>query len=156
MKKAGFTLIELLVAMTIVAMLLGIALVSYQGARKSARDGKRKTDLEQVRSALEMYRTDKGYYPPKDQTGWCTVLWGCGSSTWYNDVAGALISVGYLPSLPQDPIYANTNSDYFFRHVSNNQYELFSTLELNTTNTYSTAGCACGTSNVYHYKVVNP
>lgn len=62
-KKTGFTLIELLVAMTIVAVLMGIALVSYQGARKSARDGKRKADLEQVRSALEMCRTDAGNYP---------------------------------------------------------------------------------------------
>jgi len=63
MKRTGFTLIELLVAMTIVAILMGIALVSFQGARKSSRDGKRKADLEQVRSALEMYRADNGGYP---------------------------------------------------------------------------------------------
>lgn len=62
-KKSGFTLIELLVTMTIVAVLLGLAMVSYQGARRSARDGKRKTDLEEVRSALEMRRTDCGSYP---------------------------------------------------------------------------------------------
>lgn len=63
MKKNGFTLIELLVAMTIVAILMGIALVSFQGARKSSRDGRRKADLEQIRSALEMYRADIGSYP---------------------------------------------------------------------------------------------
>lgn len=62
-KKAGFTLIELLVAMTIIAVLLGISLVSYQGTKKSSRDGKRKADLEQIRSALEMCRTDAGSYP---------------------------------------------------------------------------------------------
>src|SRR4030042_4661691 len=62
-RNLGFTLIELLVAMTIVAVLMGIALVSYQGARKSARDGKRKADLEQVRSAWEMCPTDDGSYP---------------------------------------------------------------------------------------------
>lgn len=65
MKKKinGFTLIELLVSMTIVAVLVGISLVSYQGARKAGRDGKRKADLEQIRSALEMCRADSGSYP---------------------------------------------------------------------------------------------
>lgn len=63
MKKNGFTLIELLVVMTILAVLFGLAMVSYQGAKKSARDGKRKVDLEEVRSALEMCRTDTGSYP---------------------------------------------------------------------------------------------
>lgn len=156
MKRKGFTLIELLVVISIMGILMALLLVAYQGTRKSARDGKRKADLEQIRTALEMYRSDKGYYPPQDQTGWCTVLWGCGSSTWYDNVVGALVSGGYLSSLPQDPVYANTDSDYFFRHVSNNRYELFSTLEVDTTSTYSTIGCACGTSNIYHYKVTNP
>lgn len=63
MKKHGFTLIELLVAMTIIAVLAGLGLVSYQGARKSARDGRRKTELEEIRSALEMYRSDNNNYP---------------------------------------------------------------------------------------------
>jgi len=62
-KKSGFTLIELLVVMTIIAVLAGLALVSFQGTRKTARDGKRKADLEQIRSALEIYRTDVGSYP---------------------------------------------------------------------------------------------
>lgn len=57
-KKSGFTLIELLTVMTIIAVLVGLALVSFQGTRKTARDGKRKADLEQIRSALEMYRAD--------------------------------------------------------------------------------------------------
>lgn len=63
MKEKGFTLIELLVVMTIIAVLLGLAMVSYQGTKKTARDGKRKVDLEEVRSALEMCRTDTGSYP---------------------------------------------------------------------------------------------
>ena len=73
MKQKGFTLIELLVAMTVAAVLMGLALVSYQSARKSARDAKRKSDLEQIRSALEMYRSDNGKYPLRineDGYGW--------------------------------------------------------------------------------------
>lgn len=61
----GFTLIELLVAVSIVVMLSTIAMTSYRAAQKKARDGKRKSDLEQIRAALEMYRSDSddGLYP---------------------------------------------------------------------------------------------
>ncbi|HUS52052.1 MAG TPA: type II secretion system protein [Candidatus Bathyarchaeia archaeon] len=65
-RQSGFTLIELLVVMNIIAILLGLSLVSFQGARKTARDGKRKVDLEEIRSALEMCRTDTGTYPSGD------------------------------------------------------------------------------------------
>jgi len=161
MNRKGFTLIEILVVFSIVGILAGLTLAASMSSRKVARDGKRKADLEQIRSALEMYRADKGYYPPKDATGWCTVLWGCNNPVWYDAVAGALISGEYLSSLPQDPLslYAGTNKDYFFRHVSNNKYELYSELEGSNTNVYSTSGCACGrgsAGDMYDYKLTNP
>jgi prepilin-type N-terminal cleavage/methylation domain-containing protein len=59
----GFTMIELLVAATILAVVSGIGLVSFTSANIRARDGKRKGDLENVRSSLEQYRTDIGSYP---------------------------------------------------------------------------------------------
>ena len=59
----GFTMIELLVAATILSILAAIGLVSFNSANVRARDGKRKADLEQARSALELYRSDVGYYP---------------------------------------------------------------------------------------------
>ena len=62
-KQKGFTLIELLTVMTIIAVLAGLALVSYGGARKTARDGKRKADLEEIRSAMEMCYADDNRYP---------------------------------------------------------------------------------------------
>lgn len=65
MKKKGFTLIELMVAMVIIGILTALSLAAFTGARKTARDSKRKADLEEVRSALEMCRTDddEGEYP---------------------------------------------------------------------------------------------
>ena len=65
--KPGFTLIEVLVAATIIALLTSIGVVSYQAANRQARDAKRKADLEQIRAALEMYKTDHaGNYPLGD------------------------------------------------------------------------------------------
>ena len=49
--ERGFTLIELLIVIVIIGILMSVLLVSYQGTRRTARDGKRKADLEQIRSA---------------------------------------------------------------------------------------------------------
>jgi len=61
--KNGFTLIELIVVATIAAILMTIGVVSYTSANIRSRDTKRKSDLEQIRTALEMYRADVGSYP---------------------------------------------------------------------------------------------
>jgi len=62
-RTRGFTLIEILVAVLIFALLTGIAVVSFQTANRRARDGRRQADLEQVRTALEIYRADNTSYP---------------------------------------------------------------------------------------------
>lgn len=70
--QLGFTLIELLVAATILGILTTIGMASYRIANQKARDGKRKADMEQVRAALEIYRTEEGVYPT--QGTWTTML----------------------------------------------------------------------------------
>ncbi|PJC43527.1 MAG: hypothetical protein CO039_03740, partial [Candidatus Pacebacteria bacterium CG_4_9_14_0_2_um_filter_34_50] len=62
-KKKGFTLIELLVVATIITILSAIGLVSFVNAGQGARDAKRKADLETVRQALVLRRSDLGNYP---------------------------------------------------------------------------------------------
>lgn len=59
----GFTMIELLVVTTIIIVITSIGLVSYTSANRSARNGKRKADMEMVRQALVLYRTDNTSYP---------------------------------------------------------------------------------------------
>lgn len=63
LKLFGFTMIELLVVTTIIIVITSIGLVSYTSANRSARNGKRKADMEMVRQALVLYRTDNGSYP---------------------------------------------------------------------------------------------
>jgi len=134
MRNKGFTLIELLVAMTIAAVLMGITLVSYQGARKSARDGKRKADLEQIRSALEMCRADTGSYPVGD------------------DLPGTCST--YLPSVPSDPLSPTYQYRY---HGSANSYTLCAYLETGAVTTNCTGNCGgnCGSVDC-NYKTCNP
>lgn len=90
--RKGFTLIEVLVAVTIISVLASIGVVAYTSVNKRARDAKRKGDVEQIRSALEMYRADIGYYP------------NIGSGSWTNasGLSTPLVST-YLPAIPSDP-----------------------------------------------------
>ncbi|MBI4004548.1 prepilin-type N-terminal cleavage/methylation domain-containing protein, partial [Candidatus Roizmanbacteria bacterium] len=56
--QKAFTLIEILVVATIIGLLLAGAVASYTTLNRSSRDARRKADAEQIRSALEMYRSN--------------------------------------------------------------------------------------------------
>lgn len=60
MKKniIAFTLIEILVVTTIIGILIATGATAYSMMSKTSRDARRKADLEQIRSALEMYRSN--------------------------------------------------------------------------------------------------
>lgn len=136
--RRGFTLIELLVVMTIIAVLAGLALVSYQGARKTARDGKRKADLEQIRTALEMCYADTNGYP----------------DTIYDDVSCNISSTEtrtYLSGTPTDPA---TGDYYYYARTDTTTYELCAFLETTTTPPYPGSTSDCGPNG--DYKVTNP
>lgn len=111
-KTKGFTLIELLVVISIIGILIAVGVTSYQKAVKLSRDSKRKTDLEQIRQALETQRSEKGSYPS--------------AGNWTTD----LVTYGYLSSIPKDP---KTNADYTYTFTSSTKYSLCATLELVTT-----------------------
>jgi len=134
MEEKGFTLIELLVVMTIIAVLAGLALVSYQGARKTARDGKRKTDLEQIRSALEMCYSDDNEYP----------------DSIVSDVTCNISANTYLEVVPSDSL---SDRQYGYNRISDVSYTLCAALETESGSVPS--GCGdCGVP--CNYKVTNP
>ena len=60
----GFTLIELLVSIMIIIVLTTVGVSSFTIANRNSRNGKRQADIAQVRSALEIYRSTVGNYPP--------------------------------------------------------------------------------------------
>ncbi len=92
-RSGGFTLIEILISISIIAVLTAVGIVSYVSINRNARDAKRLGNIEQLRSALELYRSDKGYYPST----------GDGNFT----AASGLISVtdmtNYIAAIPSDP-----------------------------------------------------
>lgn len=67
--QKGFTLIELLVVIAIIGLLSTLAVISLSAARTRARDSKRVADASNIKSALELYASEKGTYPIYDTTG---------------------------------------------------------------------------------------
>jgi len=135
----GFTLIELLVVISIIGILISLSLFGIQNSRKSARDAKRKSDLESIRSSLEMYKADNGKYP----------------STSSGMDASSLAISSYISSIPTDPIsgriyvYSCTN----VRGSNCLAYDLCASLE--TGSGSLSCGISCGTSSC-NYKITNP
>jgi len=67
----GFTLIEIIVVVSIIALLVTSGAVMYTKILANSRNAKRQADLESVKSALVLYRTDIGSYP--SSVNWTTM-----------------------------------------------------------------------------------
>lgn len=57
-KTFGFTLIELLVVISIIAILITVIVATFGTTQKKARDSNRKTDLDAIKKALELFKSD--------------------------------------------------------------------------------------------------
>jgi prepilin-type N-terminal cleavage/methylation domain-containing protein len=92
----GFTIIELLVTTVIIALLSTIGMLSYRWIIGHSRDTRRISDIEQIRTALELYRNDKGHYPALTCTGSCI-------QKVVDDLKVELVDGGFISSIPEDP-----------------------------------------------------
>ena len=138
----GFTLIELLVVIVIIGILASFMMVNYIGVRARARDTQRKSDLRQVQTALELYRSDSGSYP--------AALPACGASLAFNNVT-------YVQKIPCDP---SSNAQYSYQTAfGNSAYTLIACLENINDGQKDTAnnGAACtGGATNRSYTLISP
>ncbi len=134
--RKGFTLIEILVVMTIISLLASVAAVSYTSVTRSSRDARRQSDLEQVRSALEQYRSNNGMYP--------AVAMNCSSSGAISDGSGT-----YLSTVPRDP---RCPSNSYYISTSGSDYTIGAYLEA-TTSTCASGSYSCGSGVTCNYCV---
>ena len=97
--KKGFTLVEMLIVVVIIGILSAALLPRLQGAQSSARDAARRSDLNQLGSAILSYYNNRGEYPWTGEDGKCIPA---------KDISADLMSVVELSSLPTDPNKNNT------------------------------------------------
>ena len=87
--ETGFTLLELIVVMTIIGILATLAVPSFVGAIRSAREAVLKEDLHVMRAAIDSYTMDKQKAPQS---------------------LDDLVQSGYLKTIPEDPMTHSTDT----------------------------------------------
>jgi len=137
--KKSFTLIELLVVLAIIGILAAMIIASLSGARSRARDATRKSDLRQVKTALEQYYSDKEKYPVQTTS--------VNLSTLSSDIST------YISKIPEDP-----QGTYKYQYISDaegTKYALSSTLENTKDPSYNVTCQGFTFATDYHYMTCN-
>lgn len=144
----AFTLIELLVVISIIGILVGLSIFGLQGARESARDGTRKSDLELIRSGLELYKSDCNSYPIGSGNPSTVFTGGVLRGTGANP--SCAVANIYIAAVPADPS-PSRNYRYWSDGVI---YEICAATEGGTTTVTCGGSSSCGST--CNHKVTNP
>lgn len=99
--EAGFTLMELMIVMMIIGVLTTLAIPSFVGAVRSAKEAVLKEDLRVMRSAIDSYTMDKQKAPQS---------------------LDDLVQEGYLKVIPEDPM--TKSRDTWVTDVSDSLHSL--------------------------------
>lgn len=92
-KSKGFTLVELLVVVLIIGSLTSVTFLTYQNIKINSRDKQRFTDMKNLQTLLETYRSQNGYYPSGNNFSSLNVFLPTSTGGQF----------GYINQLPQDP-----------------------------------------------------
>lgn len=133
----GFTLVEVIIVIAVLGILASslIVLIDPISQTQKSRDSKRKADLKQIQSALELYRADNGAYPPNGSVR-------SGQSFSENGTE-------YLKVVPVDP--KNTTPYIYTYNNTGNGYEIYVCAENeDTVDTQDYGGCANSGKRIYY------
>src|SRR5579872_1821185 len=136
----GFTLIELLIVIAIIGILSTLLMTNFIGIRQRARDAQRKSDVRQMQSALELYRSDTGSYPVSANNRLNSVA--CPTSSSFTHTNSDNSTVTYMQTIPCDPLGSGSdvynNGNYYYSSPDGTTYTIQACLE-NTSDSQGTS-----------------
>lgn len=106
-KNSGFTLVEILIVVVILGILAAIVIPQFSQASSEARESSLKSNLQAVRSQIELYRIQHNDLLPADAAELTTAL------TTKTDIDGVLwvSGIGYGPYMKVVPVNPFTQSN---------------------------------------------
>ena len=109
----AFTLVEMLLVMTIIGILAAIVIPKMVGRSEQARLTAVHADLSSIKTALDAFEVDNGYYPKSMQD---LLQQPNNAKNWHGP---------YLDKVPQDP-WGNNYLYYYPGKHNQNSYDLLS------------------------------
>lgn len=157
---------ELLVVIAVMGVLITVGISSYKSTQRKSRDVRRKSDLRQIASALELYYNDKGKYP--SDNGELGNIKGCDAGdnvvcAWGNLMKDSKGTI-YMVKLPGDP--TSGGQYYYDAGGGAKNYQLYARLEndqdidlkreTGTGNVYYYLGTVCAGTKKCNYGISSP
>jgi prepilin-type N-terminal cleavage/methylation domain-containing protein len=130
--REGFSLVELLIVIAILGTLATLVVTVGTSSQMKSRDARRKSDINNLAKAMELFYNDYGIYPPESsgRISACDYDSGAGTGTacsWgtgrFEDDQGSI----YFKAVPEDPL---DDQSYLYRvSPTKNAFRLFASLE---------------------------
>ena len=124
-RRKGFTLVELLVTITIIAILTTVSAVVFSRTLAKARDGRRRADLKDLQTALELYYSENQAYPSTSGAWWgqCS-NYGGHTDTCSGDVFIPGLCPTYINNIPIDPKADASGGDCYLYRSDGTDYSV--------------------------------
>lgn len=112
-RQRAFTLVEMLLVITIIGILAALVIPKMVGRSEQARQAAAHADLSSIKTALDAFEVDNGYYPKSLQD---LVQQPSNAKNWHGP---------YLDKLPTDP-WGNPYVYYYPGKHNGSSYDLLS------------------------------
>lgn len=138
----GFSLVELLIVISIIVILAVISAAVYSNIQKTARETKRKSDIQALAKAVTLYSFTNGSFP---NTG--TYLCSNNVTDW--NALKTLLDP-YIQNFPKDPLNGSANGcvggPCIYCYTANMWCQVG----------FSGPSCSAGIANFWAYQETNP